>query len=454
MADENEAVATVDPLADAATEENEAAATVDPLADVAADEDNLYEDGYVKGTADYIKECATPMTIAIQGNWGVGKTSLFNLITKEFQVKAESKEDDSPDEEKYCEDIIGVEAIDIGQRAASNPDENLFDTIFVAVLSKIAGHDLKTVENVSGIASVATQIISEYAVEDESEGEENAEDGSFLGGILNALFSAEEEKKSESEDNAVSDEDIEAFKNAITDALRQSAEEDGKTEDSRFVVFIDGLDHIEPKAAVDIMEKMKTFLECSRCVFVYAIDETAVYDGVRAKFGDKVDEGRRKMFFEKHVQVPLSIPTSSYDLDKYFKHLLKDEKERSGEFAEVANALLIAPTPRTIKRYVNTMYENLSAFEESGNVGSASLAMLFAAVILKVDSSKGFDAVANCAEGDMAHFAENLKAVLESLGHDDGINWEMLPTLWRSKDGIYVDALKRGDFLSWIRKLK
>ena len=100
------------------------------------------------------------------------------------------------------------------------------------------------------------------------------------------------------------------------------------------------------------------------------------------------------------------------------------------------------------------MYENLSAFEESGNVGSASLAMLLAAVILKVDSSKGFDAVANCAEGDMAHFAESLKAALESLGHDDGINWEMLPTLWRSKDGIYVDALKRGDFLSWIRKLK
>ena len=139
MADENEAVATVDPLTDAATEENEAAATVDPLADVAADEDNLYEDGYVKGTADYIKECATPMTIAIQGNWGVGKTSLFNLVTKEFQVKVESKEDDSPDKEKYCEGIIGVEAIDIGQRAASNPDENLFDTIFVAVLSKIAG---------------------------------------------------------------------------------------------------------------------------------------------------------------------------------------------------------------------------------------------------------------------------------------------------------------------------
>ena len=95
MADENEAVATVDPLTDAATEENEAAATADPLADAATDEDNLYEDGYVKGTADYIKECATPMTIAVQGNWGVGKTSLFNLITKEFQVKAESKEDDN-----------------------------------------------------------------------------------------------------------------------------------------------------------------------------------------------------------------------------------------------------------------------------------------------------------------------------------------------------------------------
>ena len=87
------------------------------------------------------------------------------------------------------------------------------------------------------------------------------------------------------------------------------------------------------------------------------------------------------------------------------------------------------------------------------NEGNDSLAMLFAAVILEVESERGFGAVAKCAEGDEAFFDEHIGPEMDSLGVIDGINWPMLPTLWRGEAGG-VDAVKRNAFLHWARMLK
>ncbi len=38
-------------------------------------EDNLSVKPYVKGLCSFIKECDTPVSIAVQGDWGCGKTS-------------------------------------------------------------------------------------------------------------------------------------------------------------------------------------------------------------------------------------------------------------------------------------------------------------------------------------------------------------------------------------------
>ena len=35
---------------------------------------------YVDSLTEFIQQCETPMTIALQGDWGSGKTSLMNLI--------------------------------------------------------------------------------------------------------------------------------------------------------------------------------------------------------------------------------------------------------------------------------------------------------------------------------------------------------------------------------------
>ena len=43
-------------------------------------EDEFGIEQYIKGLSDFILECDTPMTVAIQGDWGSGKTSMMNMI--------------------------------------------------------------------------------------------------------------------------------------------------------------------------------------------------------------------------------------------------------------------------------------------------------------------------------------------------------------------------------------
>ena len=47
---------------------------------------DLFEiDRYKQGLIQFIKTCKTPITIAIQGDWGSGKTSLMSMIDKELE---------------------------------------------------------------------------------------------------------------------------------------------------------------------------------------------------------------------------------------------------------------------------------------------------------------------------------------------------------------------------------
>ena len=39
---------------------------------------------YISGLSEFIMECYTPMTVAIQGDWGSGKTSMMNMIREQL----------------------------------------------------------------------------------------------------------------------------------------------------------------------------------------------------------------------------------------------------------------------------------------------------------------------------------------------------------------------------------
>ena len=452
MTYENETTASTAAIDDA--NETPAAAFTDtaPNAGIATDEDTLFHNDYARGIAAFIKTCPTPMTISIKGDWGTGKTSLINQIEPELRSREAPTEDDDPDTTRYCPEIINVATIDVSHQ----PKEAILKKLLRDVVEKLSGNSLSTMEKVSEFANLASRIVGAVLLSsgDDSEGESKDESKDDSGGdtILGLWAATDDDSKSEgeSEDGY----DVGELQSMFTEALKEAAEEYGKTQDARLVVFIDGLDHINPEVAVDVMEQVKSRLDSPRCVFVFAIDERIAYEGIRKKLGEKVDESRKKMYFDKLVQVPLRIPSNAYNLNMLIKSLLKDKQELSGEFAEVISILVIDPTPRRIERYINTMHLYRNAFGGPAGMVDSSLPMLFAAVILEMESAQGFDAVAECARGDESHFVENLQAKLGSLNLSDGINWAMLPALWHGGQGVDGNAKTRSDFLFWVLKLK
>ena len=62
-----------------------------PDTPITTNEANNFETGaYVKALSDFILECDTPMTIAIQGDWGTGKTSMINMVDEKIKGKVAS----------------------------------------------------------------------------------------------------------------------------------------------------------------------------------------------------------------------------------------------------------------------------------------------------------------------------------------------------------------------------
>ena len=58
-------------------------------------EDKFKIKDYVEGLSEFIQECDTPMTIAIQGDWGCGKTSMMNMVKQILEeTENENKKSD------------------------------------------------------------------------------------------------------------------------------------------------------------------------------------------------------------------------------------------------------------------------------------------------------------------------------------------------------------------------
>ena len=86
--------------------------------------------------------------------------------------------------------------------------------------------------------------------------------------------------------------------------------------------FIDDIDRVKPVKALELLEALKTF-DVKGCVFVLAVDYEVVQIGMADKLGVDLQKLSGKSFFDKIINLPFSMPTQSYSLDKYLEPFLK-----------------------------------------------------------------------------------------------------------------------------------
>ena len=91
----------------------------------------------------------------------------------------------------------------------------------------------------------------------------------------------------------------------------------------RVVIFVDDLDRIPPAMALELLEAIKNFMDVPGSIFVMALDYEVVQRGMVEKLGIDLQKTSGKAFFDKMIQLPFVVPTTSYELDEYILDLLQ-----------------------------------------------------------------------------------------------------------------------------------
>lgn len=297
---------------------------------------------YYLGLASFISKCSTPMTIAIQGSWGSGKTSTINFVKSYLQDSA-AKSGVRPivfNTWQYSQFDLGEELIyalmeQLATLISSN--NNKAAQVFKDKVRELIG------PLVRNTVSVAASLLGAPAV------------GNGISQVYEEIA-----KKGQHVPNLASQ--LEELRNNFQEGVEAYCDATGA---DRLAVFIDDLDRLDPSRAVQLMECLKIFLDSPRCVFVLAIDFEVVAQGVAARyssFSQYYDPGKMtelaRSFFDKIIQVPFSMPTHDYNVEglvslnlSRFGVNLSDYE--ISELVSVIN-LSIGPNPRSIKRLLNS----------------------------------------------------------------------------------------------------
>lgn len=286
------------------------------------EEDLLGIEKYTNGLVEFIKCCNTPMTIAIQGDWGSGKTSLMNIIRKKLEGEAE------------------IVWFNTWQFSQFNMQENvslIFLNYVMNVIKEYMKKNLNIKDSIQENAVKAGKILvklTSYACDIASQTEvgKSLYDEFFDNNSIQAI----EELKQE-------------FQKSINTVCKQ-------TKKDRIIFFFDDLDRVQPLCAVELLEMLKVFLDCEHCVFVLAIDYEVVSQGIMQKYKGSLDEAKGRKFFEKIIQLPFKMPIAQYDIkgyvEKTFSELGMNIEIYKDNYIDVIQHS-VGCNPRTMKRTFN-----------------------------------------------------------------------------------------------------
>lgn len=279
------------------------------------EEDLLEISKYVKGLGKFIRECQTPMSIAIQGDWGTGKTSTLNLLKKNLEAD---------------KDTNGIKCVffNTWQYSQFNMEDSLYVSFVHNLVKQCGGNDeiLRTVAAFGKLAFF------------------KAVDWRFGTNASEILDGFEKAKKDQMESVSKLQEDF-----------AKLVKRTGK----RLVIFIDDLDRLNPEVAVELLEIIKLFVNVENSIFVLAIDYEVVVKGVRKKYGENLSEEKCRNFFDKIIQLPFKMPVERYNLTELVRKAVQEQTYMTDEGVNIVAEFIsdvMGTNPRTFKRLVNAFF--------------------------------------------------------------------------------------------------
>ena len=370
---------------------------------------------YADVLTEFIRHCDTPLTIALQGDWGSGKTSLMNLIRHDL---------DGQESEKSQILTIWFNTWQYSQ----------FDSAGCLAISMMQNLTAELTMSTNSTNEKNRERIANFATFLKRFGTAVAVGGGSLVGqadtMKEVLDIMGDKNQSELDEANILSKIKDEMKNVIESVTNQ------KKGPNKVVLFVDDLDRITPIRAVELLEAMKVFLDIDNCVYVLACDYGVVTTGLKDKFNWEYDDRKGKEFFDKIIQVPFKMPLKRYQPVSYLRKLVENSTslQLNKKDIETCSNLIeysVGFNPRTIKRVLNMLQllvllddkkqeknsleeanqDRLTEIENSNRVMFGILCMLEAYESI-------YDFIVDDIDSNIRHLQNGLKT-LESLFEDE-----------------------------------
>ncbi len=298
---------------------------------------------YVNGLIKFIENSSAPITIALQGEWGSGKTSLMTRLERALCSAPDSR-------------FIGIDINTWEYSMMSSPEATVYK-ILAQLVQELTKDDPASKKTFNGFLRGAGKFL--YRGVRESLKTIPGVGGMIAVGLEAANVPTDLPDHTESNETA----SLSDLKKALSAAVQKSISEADKR---GVIIFVDDLDRLNPPVAVEILELLKNIFTLDNCIFVLAIDYDVVVKGLKPKFGELTEKNEREFrsFFDKIIQVPFSLPVNNYrPMDFVLKSLVDigyvkefdtTNPQVRSLFSTVVEAS-VGKNPRSIKRLINTL---------------------------------------------------------------------------------------------------
>jgi hypothetical protein len=307
-----------------------------------------------------------PITVAIYGDWGTGKTSAMRWL--ERQLQAWNKQSAS-DRAGHCR-VYPIWFDPWKYHTREDVWRGIISEVILA-LFRVANLDRQNF--VPRMVQAAKQF------------------GAFLGkGFLHALAHTDIKLKADAlgsggelsvkgemfrdiyDEFDKASQPQKAFLNQFEDALKSWVQSfldrKGNIFTERIALFIDDLDRCLPDVTLEVLEAIKLYLNIEPLMFVVGIDRTVVAAIVAKHYQENGLPRKSEQYLDKIFQVEIQIPPSERQMHAFLNHQIAFLDESSGGYwnrmlsgeSEYKTALesgirhLARYNPREIKRLLNS----------------------------------------------------------------------------------------------------
>ncbi len=274
------------------------------------------------------KNTVCPLTIAIYGDWGTGKTSAMRWLETQLRAWNDLSKTDrkghpvvypvrfDPWKYRTREDVwrgliseVILHCFDTRNLSKKDPLGRMSEAakMFGQFLGKGFLHALSHVKLSANVGPKSAGVSGEVS-------------GEMFRDII------EEYQKASHPEKAFLNEFESTLKNWIKGFLEK---------DERMVIFIDDLDRCMPDVTLEVLEALKLYLDIDRLIFVVGLDRAVVDSVVRKTYEDHapgLDERKSRKYLDKIFQVEIQIPPSEGQMADYFKSQVEELDRVSGKY--------------------------------------------------------------------------------------------------------------------------